>query len=476
MQETNLPDRVKSFVGKIFGAAEVEQAESGRPLARPRTPAGNQVVPEGYGSREDFLRKLTDVLQNNKAVAVGRVHAFDLDKIKARLGGKWEDHQARVHGLTQKVLGRHMKAGDVFCPVADDCYVVVFSAASPEHAQVILMKVAMEIEEQLFGVAEKPSTMLRVNCASVDGDVVFSADSLDGVFERIQVLLDATQLAMEAPSKTDAEPLAAKRERRESVDLLIDRCLPEKIVSEEDIRFLYTPYWDAKAEALSIWQCAAMLKGGSQSNIVGYDILGRNPDAEDIGWLDSLRLVSACGTLIEMLAKNYTAFISANIHFETLANRRHMAPIMKILDRLPAHANRFLVIIIAGAPAGVPQSRLAEFVNLLRPRCRAVLLQTELGTAEIAAFSGVGLHGLSLRTLPDACYDSRFEAKLAAFSAECRKARLVLAVNGLNSEGLVRSAVNSGARYIAGAVIGDRVPKPRNIARYSLDEVLTAAA
>jgi hypothetical protein len=40
----------------------------------------------------------------------------------------------------------------------------------------------------------------------------------------------------------------------------------------------------------------------------------------------------------------------------------------------------------------------------------------------------------------------------------------------------VRSAVNSGARYIAGAVIGDRESKPRNIARYSLDEVLTAAA
>ncbi|MFO7482532.1 hypothetical protein [Oceanibaculum nanhaiense] len=476
MQETNLPERVKGFVGKIFGAAEAAQAASGQPLTRPRAAAGNAVTPEGYGSREDFLRKLTDVLQQHKAAAVGRVHLFDLEKIKEKLGGRWEDHRARVLDLSQKVLGRHLQGGDVYCPVAGDSFVVVFAASSPEHAQVLLMKVALEIEQQLFGEVDKPVAAIQVTCTSVDDDAVFAQESMESVFERIGVLLDATLPAARPVAKANVNPLMEKRGQRESVDLLIDRHLPETIVTEEDIRFLYTPYWDVKAEALSIWQCAAVLKEGSLPDIVGYDVLGRNPDSEDIAWLDSLRLVSACGTLVEMLAKNFTVFVSANIHFETLANRRNLATLIKILDRLPGHAHKFLVLSIAGAPAGVPQSRIADFVNLLRPRCRAVLLQTELGTTEVATYSGVGLHGLSLRVPPDSCYDTRFEAKLAGLSAECRKARLILAVNGLNSESLARSAVNGGARYIAGAVVGGRVAKPRNVSRYTLDEVLTAAA
>ena len=46
MQETNLPDRVKGFVGKIFGAAEVAKAASGQPLTRPRVAVGTAAVPE----------------------------------------------------------------------------------------------------------------------------------------------------------------------------------------------------------------------------------------------------------------------------------------------------------------------------------------------------------------------------------------------------------------------------------------------
>ena len=475
MQDTKLPERVKSFVGRIFGAAEAEQVENGRPLARPRVPAGNRSAPVGQRSREDFLRRLTDVLQQHKAAAVGRVHLFDLEKIREKLGGRWEDHQARVHGLTQKVLGRHLQGGDVYCPVAGDSYVVVFADASPEHARVMLMKVALEIEQQLFGEVEKPVAAIQVASATVEGDMVFAEENLESVFERIGALLDATLPVAKPAARAGVDPQQAKRPQRESVDLLIDRHLPEQLVTEEDIRFLYTPYWDVKSETLSIWQCAAVLKECGLPDIVGYDVLGRNPDTGDIGWLDSLRLVNACSTLVEMLAKGFTVFISANIHFETLANRRNLATVTKILDRLPGHAHKYLVISIAGAPAGVPQSRIADFVNLLRPRCRAVLLQTVLGTTEIGTFTGVGLGGLSLRVSQDACYDPRFEAKLAGFSAECRKARLLLAVNGLNSESLVRSAVNGGARYIAGAAIGGRVEKPRNIARYTLEEVLVAA-
>ena len=76
MQDTKLPERVKSFVGRIFGAAEAEQVENGRPLARPRVPAGNRSAPVGQRSREDFLRRLTDVLQQHKAAARGRRRCF----------------------------------------------------------------------------------------------------------------------------------------------------------------------------------------------------------------------------------------------------------------------------------------------------------------------------------------------------------------------------------------------------------------
>src|SRR5690606_24505603 len=143
----------------------------------------------------------------------------------------------------QKVLGRHLQEGDVYCPVASDSYVVVFADASPEHAKVMLMKVALEIEQQLFGEVEKPVAAIQVASASVDGDALFEEENLESVFERIGALLDATLPVAKPAARTDAEPLQTRRPQRESVDLLIDRHLPEKLVTEEDIRFLYTPYW-----------------------------------------------------------------------------------------------------------------------------------------------------------------------------------------------------------------------------------------
>lgn len=129
-----------------------------------------------------FLQNLRHILAKNAGSAdVGRINVIGLDRLKERLGARWEQVNDRVHALARSALQRCLQPEDIWTTCGDK-YVIAFGSLNPEVARTKCRMIAQIIESALLGEADGQSVAVATAVATVDGQVLLrDLPSLDAM-------------------------------------------------------------------------------------------------------------------------------------------------------------------------------------------------------------------------------------------------------------------------------------------------------
>jgi hypothetical protein len=295
-----------------------------------------------------------------RSESVGRIKLVGIDEVRAALGGRWPAVAERAMATAEVVIKRHCGPQDSFSRADDTSFLMCFGALSEEEASFRAAMVGREIRKRLIGVGESPDNAYVRSIAAVvrfpnHGETGASLNAtlssgLDKQLERLE--RDARKTLHEA-LESPASDLAA----------IFGRTSTQSIASQVHIS-------DDKMERRLQGALAAL----PQSEADAFD-------------LDGLRIGLAAQQAITSMAQGDATPILVKVSFETFATRATTERFFAICAKIDARVTRRLVIMLSSLPAGLPATRLSDYINRLRPFCRGVGYHVE----EIVALTKIDL-------------------------------------------------------------------------------------
>jgi hypothetical protein len=185
--------------------------------------------PEGMVDAADeslFLDKLKAILMGNGGTAqAGRINVIGLDRIKAKLGERWDELSDRVHTVARSAIEKCLQPQDVWIAHGNS-YVIAFGRMNIEEAQAKCRIIAQIIENALLGEAHSDGVSVATAVATVDGRVLLrDLPSLDGMLAQapaVRPTLQPNAAPLPSPPPPEsgpvprsASPMSEDRTRRE---------------------------------------------------------------------------------------------------------------------------------------------------------------------------------------------------------------------------------------------------------------------
>src|ERR1700737_313249 len=125
------PARQGVFYRLRRNLAEMLNPAAPEPVRAPRAPRGLRPASvRGEAAVEDRLRDLLGQA-SDAAVHAGRVNFISLDKLKDRLGARWERVAISAHRIASQTIERHLEPGDISSALPNFSYIIVFARMSP---------------------------------------------------------------------------------------------------------------------------------------------------------------------------------------------------------------------------------------------------------------------------------------------------------------------------------------------------------
>src|SRR4029077_10036287 len=76
---------------------------------------------------------------------------LQLDHIRTELGARWPAAAERVRDIAEQVLTRRLAPIDVFAPLDEGSYLILFAALTEDEARLTVAALAREIRDRLLG-------------------------------------------------------------------------------------------------------------------------------------------------------------------------------------------------------------------------------------------------------------------------------------------------------------------------------------
>lgn len=139
---------------------------------------------------------------------------------------------------------------------------------------------------------------------------------------------------------------------------------------------------------------------------------------------------------------------------------------------LPESAKQLLVIEICDCPDGMPQSRMIDLVNAVRPFCRAVIARVSGDAPPVARWKSAGLSGVAI--LVEGTNDKGGKAEMLRLSKIADAAagsRTIITAHGLRKRESVLAAWASGFTHVSGQVVTDQAKTDERPVRLSAVDI-----
>ena len=237
---------------RIFRRAGVAVARffgSPVPAMARRSPSQSQRVAVQMVERTTesiFLDKLKNILVGNGGAAqAGRINVIGLDRIKEKLGDRWNALSDRVHAVARSALEKCLQPTDIWTACGNS-YVIAFGSMNIEEARTKCRMIAQMIESALLGEDNGHGISVATAVATVDGQVLLrDLPALDAM------LAKAPPVALTVPSApATPAPSSPKRSAEEPAWPLEDerrRGEPSWITIEEH-QYHGEPAWGLSDE------------------------------------------------------------------------------------------------------------------------------------------------------------------------------------------------------------------------------------
>lgn len=432
--------RLKEGISRLFGGGQPDEVR-GPPAPRAAAPSAPAAPPAGARKQGSDAR-LRSLLSQKDLISAGRLQVLGLDKIRERLGSRWEVLAERVDVVVQTIIKRRLAPSDVFMRFGDatqPAYIILFAELAKEEAQIKCALIAEEVASQLLGDDDAGGCVdVKTLVTAVDGSL--AAESVDPI-EIINRLLDkeAEKLeASETPPGGGPKPGAG----------------PKSQAPANTVKFAYQPVWDVRKNAILTFRCVPLHDEISVKPVNGDPAMATGvvlppPALEQ----DVMILRRAIWTHQQLQQQGKRLLLACCVHFETLTNGKSRTAYFQLLRTAPESLRGDMVFEIVGLPKGVPLNRLSEIVSTVRPWCRASHLQVGLDDTQFKAYRDAGFATIGADVTTNPAAEATLIKAMNLFVEKADNAGFRTFIRGLKTKSLTMAAVGAGFDYIDGEAV-----------------------
>lgn len=443
-----------TFVDRVRGWLEGDESPSPKPP--PPAPPRSGVLPG------EVERRLRTLLAQPQLLGAGRVHMFNLDRLRERLGDRWPTVRERAHAAAERTLLRHLQPHDVFFRSAEDEYILVFATTSQDAAKLLCAKIVEELHRLFLGDGDLQEIRIATAVGTVDGELLFQEASLSDVFAQIRGATGASP-----------DPAAASVSGSGADDpALVKSASPGArggngaASMTEHIKSLYRPVWDVERRVISTYMYTPVRQFPDGSAAEGPSALESITSPERLVAINTAALNEAVATLDELFRNKFRLLLSIPVCFETLAVRRSRQDYLAVCGTIPDYLKRFILFEFLRFNPDVPNGRITDLVTDLRPFCQGCILRVGLRQPRFAALVGTGLSGVSAVVPADRNAEARTMEDLNAFAVAAERAGLRSYALGIASTSLALAARGAGFSFIASDLVGPADDIPQHMLRF----------
>lgn len=438
----NLFQRLSDLFAGRPRVVGVDPAED-EPAAPIQTPAGGKLDERNFAAKMAAFDARG--AQPAEATVAGNVQLIGLDEIKRQFGDLWAGVRDAAHKAAEEIIRANLSPLDLFAPVKDESYVVLFGELDAAAATIKAKAIAAEITRRLCGDVEN-GALVTVRAVAL---------------EMARPPSGFKSLAEVQAGFANAEADAAARARAEG----------QRIT--KGIQFGYWPTLNLKKRLIAIYDCNIMRRADAGYMLAGDDAYPADSTGEIAAALDVVALDAAHQGLKAIDQQGKRAVLLLPVHYETLAFRTFRDRYIQGCRAFPESAQRNLAFHVLGLPDSLPQVRLVEVVSQFRPWVLGFVCRLKLENPEIERFAGSGLVGISTDaggtiTPTPAQFDL-----MRAFAEAARAAKLRSMFINARTVSLGSAAVRAGFDFVNGDAIVRMVARPGRV--YQLDAGATKA-
>lgn len=376
------------------------------------------------------------------------IYVIDLRKVRKRFGAEWASLQEGIHVIVQKIIEKYLAEKDYFIRHDDKSYILAFPALSKEQAQLKCIHIGEEIVDTLIG------RQLRFEYFDIKGLSVLDDGEIK-VVEPVRVHKLIESLARNFEHFSGEVPAMAKPGGQTLLEYAVNLGL-------DDVGFVFLPMVGMRKSIISTFLCVPVraLKG---IHVSGYDVLLDSSDPKHIFGIDMLTLRKGASELAALVKQEARSLLALPVHFETLADVQHRDSYLDYLAASFSGQKRRVVLEVVELPEGIPQTRLFELLNQMRPHTRAIIARFSLDHTYFEDFRTAGLHAVGVDVYSPRRSEATVMKKLDAFVANAKKCQLKTYVHGVRTISLYAAAISSGFDYIAGHALNSAVRSAEDI-------------
>jgi hypothetical protein len=402
------------------------------------------------------------------AIATGCANVLSVEAIRDRSSDRWPRKREQVAVFVERAFGRLSQPGDFIVPLNDSEFLTIQPSVSRTTAVSVSANILKETLAFFLGAAAREDLRLfqvtsftndQLNVQPLDAGLIL--DDLDGLDGG-----DPAPCREPAGSGESLGPL--------SDDLLWVGPRRTRLTSppniELELAITPEPTWNVGARVVasfllrpSIW----LTEGSEPQRPVTCGELSPML-AGEVG-------ISGLTFATELIERDgVRVALHAPLPCNALTYSTSRYRLLHALRDISPQVRRFLILEITELSGGLPQGRLAELVSMLSPYCRAVLARAPSEAADIRAWRGCGLNGLTLdcRDLDPA--DRSVQHRLGVFAQRAAEASLACVGYGLPASSLMLAAWAAGFTHLGGPALSEEVATPKAVVRLQAEELFAA--
>ncbi|KAA0590262.1 GGDEF domain-containing protein [Azospirillum lipoferum] len=417
----------------------------------------------------DLERRLKALLSQPQLLSAGRIHMLNFDSLRASLGSSWDELRDRVHSSADRIISRQIGDKDVQFRSGDGEYIIVFATLSRAAASLVCAKIAEELYRLFLGDPKLADITVSTAVGAVDGKLMFEHASVADLLSAVEQTVE-TRGPAERAGGPAAPPASAAIGAEEARRLKLSQ------LEMAQIGTMYRPLWDVGRQVISTYMCTPVRRFPDGTSVEGMMALSAITEPQQLAKVDIDTLADTVEILDELFRNKFRLMVSVPVCFETLAARRSRQEYLAICQSVPDYLRPFLVFEFLRFPAGVPNGRMSELVNEVRPFCRWTFMRVECRQQSFASLSGTGLTGLTTMIASDRGTEARIMEDMNSFVAAAERASLKTCIVGITSTSLAVAARAAGATLIAGDRIGRAGEIPQHMLRFGWQDLFLREA
>lgn len=369
----------------------------------------------------------------------GAVQLVGMNEIRQALGeGAWETVAGKAHEITEATIRAHLSANDACDRRDDETYILCFADTDKRDAEAKAERIVSEIKERLAREAPQAAERVRVS---------HEVSELEWVEDEASATPLIDMLAGSLRKVREEADRAAKQWRH-------------ALVHEATV--VYGPLWRSKARAVPMFRCLLDDATGKIALERLRMLSGIDALLQTTSELECVMFSRAVQALHALLQNNGTAALVVPVSFHTLNERRLRERFTALCRDMPDAYRQFVIFELRAVPSGVPDIRLTEMVQQLKPLGKSVILEMLLDEQRVKHMTGIGLFGVALDLAPFAGGNTNLELYLTRYARHAKSANFNTLVHGVSTLGLADAALKAGIDYIGGEAIAHALDAPKS--------------